>query len=91
MTVSVKIPTPLRSLTDGLSEVSIPGQTVQEVISEIGQQYPGLQEKLLDEHGQPRMFVNIYLNDEDIRYLNNLETTLKDGDQLYIIPAIAGG
>ena len=91
MTVSVKIPTPLRSLTDGLSELSVPGQKIQDVIEHIGQQYPGLKEKLCDEDGQLRMFVNVYLNDEDIRYLDNLETQLKDGDQMYIIPAIAGG
>ena len=91
MTVSVKIPTPLRSLTDGLAEISATGQTVQEVISQIGQQYSGIQEKLCDEEGNLRMFVNIYLNDEDIRYLDKLETKLQDGDKLYIIPAIAGG
>ncbi len=91
MTVSVKIPTPLRSLTDGLADISVPGQTVQDVISQIGQQYPGLQEKLCDEEGNLRMYVNIYLNDEDIRYLDNLKTKLQDGDKMYIIPAIAGG
>lgn len=91
MTVSVKIPTPLRSLTNGLAEISVAGHTVQSVIEYIGQQYPGLKEKLCDEDGQLRMFVNVYLNDEDIRYLNNLDTELKDGDKIYIIPAIAGG
>jgi len=91
MNISVKIPTPLRSLTKGASEVSIAGETVQEIIDNLGREYPGLKEKICDADGNLHMFVNIYLNDEDIRFLDNLDTKLKDGDDLYIIPAIAGG
>jgi len=90
MPVTVRIPTPLRSLTDGQDEVSVAGATVGEVIEALETKHPGLKDRLLDEKGV-RRFVNIYANDEDIRFLDNLETIVKEGDSISIVPAIAGG
>jgi len=90
MAVTVRIPTPLRSLTGGADEVLMEGGTVSEVIESLEANHPGLKDRLCDEKGV-RRFVNIYANDEDIRFLDNLETALKDGDTLSIVPAIAGG
>lgn len=90
MAVTVRIPTPLRSFTAGADEVSAEGGTVAQVIESLEAKHPGIKERLCDEKGV-RRFVNIYANDEDIRFLDNLETTLKDGDTLSIVPAIAGG
>ncbi|NOY53806.1 MAG: MoaD/ThiS family protein [Deltaproteobacteria bacterium] len=91
MSVTIRIPTPLRSLTDGASEVTAEGETVREIISNMEKQYSGIQERICDENEKLRRFVNVYLNDEDIRFLNDLETKIKDGDALSIVPAIAGG
>jgi len=90
MAVTVRIPTPLRTLTNGADEVSADGGTVAEVIESLETSHPGMKDRLCDEKGV-RRFVNIYANDEDIRFLDNLETSLKDGDTLSIVPAIAGG
>lgn len=90
MAVTVRIPTPLRSLTGGADEVLIQGGTVSEVIESLEASHPGMKDRLCDEKGV-RRFVNIYANDEDIRFLDNLDTALKDGDTLSIVPAIAGG
>lgn len=90
MTVTVRIPTPLRTLTGGQDEVSADGGTVAEVIENLEATHPGMKDRLCDEKGV-RRFVNIYHNDEDIRFLDNLETELKEGDTLSIVPAIAGG
>ena len=90
MAVTVRIPTPLRTLTGGADEVSADGGTVAEVIESLEANHPGMKERLCDEKGV-RRFVNLYANDEDIRFLDNLETTLKEGDTLSIVPAIAGG
>lgn len=90
MAVTVRIPTPLRSLTGGADEVLMEGGTVSEVIQSLEASHPGMKDRLCDEKGV-RRFVNIYANDEDIRFLDNLETALKDGDTLSIVPAIAGG
>jgi MoaD family protein len=90
MTVQVRIPTPLRTLTQGNEEVSAQGQTLAEVIDDLEKNYPGMKERLLDENGV-RRFVNIYANEEDVRFLDNLSTELKDGDTVSIVPAIAGG
>lgn len=89
-TVTVRIPTPLRTLTGGADEVNATGATVGEVIEELEKRYPGVRDRLLDEKGV-RRFVNIYVGDEDIRFLDGLKTEVKGGDQLAIIPAIAGG
>lgn len=90
MAVTVRIPTPLRTLTGGADEVPAEGATVAEVIESLEASHPGMKDRLCDEKGV-RRFVNLYANDEDIRFLDNLETTLKDGDTLSIVPAIAGG
>ena len=90
MAVTVRIPTPLRSLTGGADEVLMEGGTVSEVIEGLEASHPGMKDRLCDDKGV-RRFVNIYANDEDIRFLDNLETALKDGDTLSIVPAIAGG
>lgn len=90
MAVTVRIPTPLRTLTGGQDEVSADGGTVSQVIENLEANHPGMKDRLCDEKGV-RRFVNIYHNDEDIRFLDNLETELKEGDTLSIVPAIAGG
>jgi molybdopterin synthase sulfur carrier subunit len=90
MAVTVRIPTPLRTLTGGADEVQAEGKTVGEVIEALEANYAGIKERLLDDKGV-RRFVNIYANDEDIRFLDNLDTELKDGDSVAIVPAIAGG
>jgi MoaD family protein len=90
MAVTVRIPTPLRTLTGGNDEVSAQGSTVRAVIEDLEKSYPGIKDRVCDEKGV-RRFVNIYANDEDIRFLENLDTELKDGDSMQIVPAIAGG
>lgn len=90
MPITVRIPTPLRTLTAGADEVAIEGGTVGEVIDNLEKKHPGIKERLCDEKGV-RRFVNIYANEEDIRFLDNLSTTLKEGDSVSIVPAIAGG
>jgi molybdopterin synthase sulfur carrier subunit len=90
MAVTVRIPTPLRTLTGGADEVPANGGTVAEVIENLEANHPGMKDRLCDDKGV-RRFVNLYANDEDIRFLDNLETALKDGDTLSIVPAIAGG
>ena len=91
MGVSVRIPTPLRSLTNGEAEVSAEGTTVQEVIENLEKNFKGIKERVCDEQGNLRRFVNLYLNDEDIRFIKDLDTKVGDGDGLSIVPAIAGG
>ncbi len=91
MSVTVRIPTQLRSLTDGLAEVKVEGATVKEVVSNLEQTYPGIGERLLDESGALRRFVNVYLVDEDIRFLQGLDTEINSGQSLSIVPAVAGG
>ncbi len=91
MAKTVRIPTPLRKLTNNQELVEVHGSTVGEVIAELQQRFPGIQERLVDEKGEVRRFVNVYVNEEDIRFLQNQQTPLKDGDEISIIPAIAGG
>ena len=90
MPITVRIPTPLRTLTGGADEVAIAGGTVREVIDNLEKKHPGLKERLCDDKGV-RRFVNIYANEEDIRFLDNLDTAVKEGDSVSIVPAIAGG
>lgn len=90
MAISVRIPTPLRSLTQGKDEVNATGGDVGELITHLESQFPGIRDRLLDEKGV-RRFINLYLNDEDVRFLEALKTPVKDGDTLTIVPAIAGG
>lgn len=91
MAINVRIPTPLRKLTNNEEAVEVSAATIGAAIEELQARYPGIQERLVDESGEVRRFVNIYVNEEDIRFLENLETPLKDGDEISIIPAIAGG
>jgi molybdopterin synthase sulfur carrier subunit len=91
MPVLVRIPTPLRSITKGSAEVRAEGGNVAQVIEDLERQFPGLRERVVDEHGELRRFVNIYVNEEDIRFVEGKKTALKDGDTLSIVPAIAGG
>lgn len=91
MAVTVLIPTPLQKLTDGQGEVRAEGGTVGEVVASLEAQFPGVRERLCDASGRLRRFVNVYLNNEDIRFSQNEETAVKDGDELSIVPAIAGG
>jgi len=91
MATKVRIPTPLRKLTNDEEIVEVEASTVGGAISELQTRFPGIKERLLDETGAVRRFVNVYVNEEDIRFLQNQETTLKNGDEISIIPAIAGG
>ena len=87
----VRIPTPLRKLTGGAEEVNAAGKNVGELIGELEKKYPGIKERICDESGSVRRFVNIFVKDEDIRFLQNLETPLGEKDEVSIVPAIAGG
>ena len=88
---TIHIPTPLRPFTDALESVEVQGSTVGELLTDLTTRYDGLRKHLYTEEGRLRNFVNVYLNDEDIRYLNALETPLSDGDVISILPALAGG
>ena len=87
----VRIPTPLRKFTGGAEEVTANGNTVAALVADIEEQFPGIHERICDGEGRVRRFVNIYVNGDDIRFLSNLETAVKDGDEVSIVPAIAGG
>ncbi|HVG02548.1 MAG TPA: MoaD/ThiS family protein [Nitrospira sp.] len=89
--IKVRIPTPLRPLTKGQGEVESVAATIVDMIGSLDAAYPGLKNRLCDDKGDLRRFVNIYVNEEDIRFLNGKETSLKDGDEVSIVPAIAGG
>lgn len=91
MAIKVRIPTPLRKLTEGQQEVPAEGKNIGEVLKSLEVKYPGIQERIFDEGGNVRRFVNVYINEEDIRFLKNLESSVKDGDEVSIVPAIAGG
>jgi sulfur-carrier protein len=91
MAKKVRIPTPLRKLTNNEELVEVNAATIGDVIVELQTRYPGIKDRLLDENGSIRRFVNVYVNEEDIRFLENQKTAIKDGDEISIIPAIAGG
>ncbi len=88
---TVRIPTPLRKLTEGKEEVKASGTTIGELITDLEKNYPGIKARICDEKGQVRRFVNIFANEEDIRFLKNLDTPVKESDEISIVPAIAGG
>lgn len=88
---TVRIPTPLRKLTAGKEEVIVQGATLAEILEALEKAHPGLKERLFDDTGEVRRFINIFLNDEDVRFLQNLKTPVKDSDEVSILPAIAGG
>jgi molybdopterin synthase sulfur carrier subunit len=89
--VQVKIPTPLRKYTAGAGGVEAEGNTVAALLNDLDRRHPGLKERVCDDGGQVRRFVNIFVNGEDIRFLSHLDTPLKAGDEVSIVPAIAGG
>jgi molybdopterin converting factor small subunit len=89
--ISIRIPSPLRTYTDGLKEVKIVGDTVGSAIASLAQQYPGVRPHLFDEHGTLRSYVNLFVNNEDIRHLEGPATPITEQDRLMIIPSIAGG
>ena len=91
MSVSVRIPTPLRRVTNGQDKVSVEGTTLNEIISSLDSQFPGIKERLCEDQGQLRNFVNVYINGEDVRFLDGLESATKSGDEISIVPAVAGG
>jgi sulfur-carrier protein len=91
MPKNVRIPTPLRKLTNNEELVQVDAATIGDAINELQSRFPGIAERLIDEKGEVRRFVNVYVNEEDIRFLQNKNTPLKDGDEISIIPAIAGG
>ena len=91
MTVKVRIPTQLRSLTEGAAEVEARSGVLNEVIGDLEQRHPGIRERLVDDSGELRRFVNVYLDDEDVRFLQGLETPVDEGARVSIIPAVAGG
>jgi len=90
MPIKVRIPTPLQKITNGKAEVECAAKNVAELVEMLEKDYPGMKERLSD-GGKIRRFINIYVNEEDIRFVNKEETTLKDGDSVSIVPAIAGG
>ena len=91
MAVKVRIPSPLLKLTNNQGEVSAEGSNVKEIFEYLEKNYPGIKERVYDEEGQLRRFINIYINEEDIRFVDGESSSVKDGDEISIIPAIAGG
>jgi len=91
MSVLVRIPTPLRRMTKGLAKVEIESGTLGQMVDQLDMSYPGFKERLVDENGDLRYFVNIYLNGEDVRFLQGLDTSTNSGDEISIVPAVAGG
>jgi len=91
MSVLIRIPTPLRRMTNGASKVEIDSSDVGDMVEKLDSSYPGFKDRLVDENGDLRYFVNIYLNGEDVRFLQGLDTATKSGDEVSIVPAVAGG
>ncbi|HJP19204.1 MAG: MoaD/ThiS family protein [Nitrospinota bacterium] len=91
MAVKVRIPSPLLKLTNNQGEVSAEGNSVKEIFDDLEKNYPGIKERVYDEEGQLRRFINIYINEEDIRFVDGESSSVKNGDEISIIPAIAGG
>jgi molybdopterin synthase sulfur carrier subunit len=89
--VKVKIPTPLRALTNNQDLISTQGATVADVVQALEGSFPGMRERILDDGGEIRRFVNLYVNGEDVRFLKGLQTALNEGDEISIVPAVAGG
>lgn len=91
MSVTVRVPTTLRTLTGGASEVTVEGATVGDVLAALEAQHPGFAERILDDDGGLRRFVNVFVADDDVRFLDGLDTPVPDGETVAIIPAVAGG
>ncbi len=91
MSISLKVPTILRTYTGGSADVSVTGATLAEALTDLDAQYPGIGARVLDDEGRLRRFVNVYVNDDDVRFLEDLQTPTPDGTSISIIPAVAGG
>ncbi len=91
MAIKIRVPAPLQKLTKNQAEIEANGANIKELIDDLEKNYPGIKERICDETGKVRRFINIYVNEEDVRFLQRDETSLKDGDEVSIIPAIAGG
>lgn len=91
MSVTVLVPTALQNFTNNQATLECSGSTIAELLDSLEQNFPGIKSRLCDEQGKPRRFLNLYLNSEDIRFLDGTETPLKDGDEVSIVPAVAGG
>ena len=91
MSILVRIPTPLRRMTNGQAKVELQSGTLAGMVEQLDTSYPGFKARLVDENGELRYFVNIYLNGEDVRFLQGLDTSTKSGDEVSIVPAVAGG
>lgn len=91
MSIVVRIPTPLRRLTNGQDRVDVEGDSLGGVIDAMNEQYPGIRERICDDEGQLRNFVNVYVNGEDVRFLQGMETPMSAGDEVSVVPAVAGG
>jgi len=91
MSVAVKVPTILRTYTGGAADVSVSGDTLSAALANLDEQYPGIGARVLDDEGKLRRFVNVYVNDDDVRFLDDLQTPTPDGTSISIIPAVAGG
>ncbi len=91
MSVLVRIPTPLRRMTNGQAKIEMQSSNLGELVEKLDSEYPGFKERLVDENGDLRYFVNIYLNGEDVRFMEGLETSTSEGDEVSIVPAVAGG
>ena len=87
----IRIPTPLRRVTNGQDSVKVEGASLQEALNQLEAAFPGVKERIVDASGELHRFVNIYINSEDVRFLQGLETSLNDGDEVSIVPAVAGG
>ncbi len=91
MSVTVRIPTPIRRVTNGEDKVTVSGDTLKQIIEAMEEQYPGIKARLCDDKGDLRSFVNIYINGEDVRFLSGIDSPVNSGDEVSIIPAVAGG
>jgi molybdopterin synthase sulfur carrier subunit len=91
MAIKIRIPTPLQKITGNQPEIEVAGNNVKTALAALEEKFPGIRDRLYDDKGGLRRFINFYVNDEDIRFLKSEETSLKDGDELSIVPAIAGG
>lgn len=91
MSISVKVPTILRTYTGGSADVTVSGATLSDALADLDAQFPGIGARVLDDEGRLRRFVNVYVNDDDVRFLEDLQTPTPDGSSISIIPAVAGG
>jgi sulfur-carrier protein len=91
MSIAVKVPTILRTYTGGVADVAVSGETLADALKDLDTQYPGIGARVLDDEGKLRRFVNVYVNDDDVRFLEDLQTPTPDGSSISIIPAVAGG